>query len=249
MILHTVIRDCLYLNWSVPVGALPELPEPLRGERHGEGEAEEAFVSAVLFRQEELHHELAPFLQLAYPQCNLRLYVRDADGVASVFFLRMLVPPWVVAGARLLGHQPATPAALDFPPPGLGGDLAFWRWSVAGGERLTVEAQPGAGVPGPGPDLGSWQKAVAHFRERPRGYGVQGGRLRRVEAFHPTVEHAPVRVSVGETGLLSEALPAVDPERWRRPHSAFLCPRVPFAFDLGTAPSEALPVHLPAPSG
>ena len=71
----------------------------------------------MLFRQEELHHELAPFLRLAYPQCNLRLYARDADGVAAVYFLRMLVPPWVVAGARLLGHQPATPAALDSRPP------------------------------------------------------------------------------------------------------------------------------------
>ena len=247
MILHTVIRDCLYLNWAVPRAALPALPEPLRCEEHGEGGRTEAFVSAVLFRQEQLHHELAPFLQLAYPQCNLRLYVRDGDDVASVFFLRMLVPAWVVAGARLLGHQPAAPAALDFPPAGLGADLATWRWCVAGGGRLVVEAQPGAGAPGPGPDLGSWQKAVAYFRERPRGYGIQGGKLRSVEAIHPTVEHAPVRVAVVEAGLLAEALPQVEPELWRWPHSAFLCPRVPFAFDLGTAPREALPAHLPAP--
>lgn len=247
MILHTVIRDCLYLNWAIPVEAVPALPEPLRVEAHGEGSRREAFVSAVLFRQEELHHELAPFLQLAYPQCNLRLYVRDGDDIASVFFLRMLVPAWVVAGARLVGHQPAMAASLDFPPRGLGADLDAWRWSVAAGSALRLEAQPGAGAPGPGPDLGSWQKAVAYFRERPRGYGLLGGRLRRVEAFHPTVEHAPVRVAVTETSLLAEALPDADPALWLRPHSAFLCPRVPFAFDLGTSVREALPAHLPAP--
>ena len=247
MILHTVIRDCLYLNWAVPEAALPELPAPLRYELHGEPGSQEAFLSAVLFRQEELHHELAPFLRLAYPQCNVRLYVRDADDVASVYFLRMLVPSWVVAGARLVGHQPASAGALDYPPPGLGADLTCWRWTAVAGSRLVIDAEPGAGIPGPGPDLGSWQKSVAHFRERPRGYGLLGGRLRRVEAFHPTVEHAPVRVAVIETGLLAESLPAADPALWRRPHSAFLCPRVPFAFDLGTAVREVLPVHLPAP--
>ena len=247
MILHTIIRDCLYLNWAVPASALPELPAPLRCELHGEPGQQEALVSAVLFRQEELHHELAPFLRLAYPQCNLRLYARDADDVASVFFLRMLVPSWVVAGARLVGHQPATAGSLDYPPPGLGPDLSSWRWSAAGAGRLVVAAEPGAGIPGPGPDLGSWQKNVAYFRERPRGYGLLAGRLRRVEAFHPTVEHAPVRVSVVESALLAETLPEVDPARWLQPHSAFLCPRVPFAFDLGTAVRQALPVHLPAP--
>lgn len=248
MILQTVVRDCLYVNWAVPSAALPALPDGLRAEEHEEAGERFAFVSLVCFRQERLHHELAPFLNVSYPQCNLRLYVRDGEGVAAVYFLRMLVPAWVVAGARLVGHQPARPAALDFPPPGLAPPAGPWAWRIDAGRAVALRAEPGAGAPGPGPDLGSWQRVVAHFRERPRGYALQGGKLRSVESLHPTVEHVPVRVEVESAELAAGALPGVEGATWSRPHSAFLCPRVPFLFELGGVRDAALPARAPAPS-
>lgn len=248
MILHTVVRDCLYLNWALPAESLPPLPEGLAYERHGEPESAVAFASLVLFRQEELHHEVAPFLRLAYPQCNLRSYVRDRDGGAAVFFHRMYVPSWVVLGARLVGRQPAGAAGFDYPAGGPAPAGGPWSWRVeADGAAIEVRARPGAGLFGHGASLGSWQATVAYFRERPRGYGVQGGQLRGVEAIHPTVEHAPVAVELGATSLLERGLPEVSAEAWTRPHSAFLCPRVPFVFALGTAPRGVLAGHLLVP--
>ncbi len=247
MILQATVRDCLSVNWAVPCEALPELPGGLRPEVHEEKGERRVFVSLSCFRQEGLHHELAPWLALSYPQCNVRVHVRDRDDVAAVFFLRMLVPAWVVTGARLVGHQPVRAALLDFPAAGEALGAGPWRWRVDGGRALSLEAEPGAGVPGPGPDLGSWQRVVAHFRERPRGYAVQGGRLRRVEAVQPPVEHVPVRVTMSRHELLGTALPGVDEMLWSWPHSAFLCPRVPFLFELGTAREVALPARAPVP--
>ena len=83
MILQTVVRDCLYVNWAIPCAALPPLPDGLRPEEHEEAGERFAFVSLVCFRQERLHHELAPFLNVSYPQCNLRLHVRDGEGWES----------------------------------------------------------------------------------------------------------------------------------------------------------------------
>jgi hypothetical protein len=81
MLLRTLIRDCLYLNWALPVSSLPELPEPLRYESHPFQEEPHAFASALLFRNERLHLAAMPFLRLTYPQFNLRLYVLDGEGV------------------------------------------------------------------------------------------------------------------------------------------------------------------------
>jgi len=247
MIFHTLVRDCLYVNWALPRAALPPLPEGLTYEAHGDLASPQVFASLVCFRQEELHHEVAPFLKIAYPQCNLRLYVRDREGIPGVFFLRMLVPAWVVPGARFLGRQPVSAAVLEFPPAGLSPPAGPWRWTVAAEGRVALTATAGAGAPGPGPDLGSWQRTVAYFRERPRGFGVRSGKLRSVEAIHPAVEHVPVRLEVEESDLLSSVLPELSPEVWARPHSAFLYPRVPFVFDLRTAPQGVLAGHLLVP--
>ena len=244
MILHATLRDCLYVNWALPPSALPALPDELTYEVHGEGAGTAVFASLVCFRHQGIFHEAVPFVRVGYPQLNLRLYVRDRDGVASVFFVRMLVPAWVVAGARIVGHQPASPAALDFPAAGLG--PGPWGWSAWAGARVALAGSPGAGVPGPGPDLGSWQSLVAYFRERPRGYATQGGKLRLVEATHPVIEHAPVRIEVEEHGLLAETLPGVDRQIWSRPHSAFVCPLVPFVFEVGGARQQVVAAHVPA---
>ncbi|HTQ79664.1 MAG TPA: DUF2071 domain-containing protein, partial [Thermoanaerobaculia bacterium] len=106
MMLQSVVRDCLYLNWALPAAALPPLPPPLRYQLHPFQGEDHAFASAVLFQQEGLHLARLPSLRLSYPQCNLRLYVLDGDGVPSVLFCSMLMPLWLVPGVRLLSHQP-----------------------------------------------------------------------------------------------------------------------------------------------
>src|SRR5262245_25881667 len=100
MKLRAKLRDCLYLNWALPLPALPPAPAPLRYERHTLGGREVVFGSAVLFHHDALRLAAFPFARIGYPQLNLRLYVQDEQGVPSVLFRRMLVPGWMAAGAR-----------------------------------------------------------------------------------------------------------------------------------------------------
>lgn len=250
MRLRSLVQDALYLNWALPVAALPALPAPLRLDVFEDGDGtEHAFVSVLLF-----HHRarlpLLPFLPLSYPQMNLRLYVRDGDGVPSVVFLDMLMPWWVGPAVRWVAKQPASAARLDFPRPSLDPDpeRGEWVWRVSQGERLEVTARRGAPAWGDGP-LGSWQETVRFFRDRPRGYLADPDRSRRIETEHPAVEVWPMVAEVGEAGLLAEALPAVTAAGanggWPRPHSAWLCPEIPMAFVLQLVPEVDLEASLP----
>jgi Uncharacterized conserved protein (COG2071) len=232
MKLRTVVRDCLYLNWALPAAALPEPPAPLRYELHDFQGERYAFTSAVLFRQQGLRLAALPLVRLSYPQFNLRLYVLDGDGMPSVYFLRMLVPLWALPAAWLV-RQPVAAARFDYPQPSRDGSEGSWRWSVAQAAALEVEARPAAPAVGAGPRFTSWEAAVHYFRHRPRGYARGHGRLRRVGTLHPQVAVWPMAAEIGDDALLRRSL-AVD--AWPALHSAFLCPEIPFAFELGTAP-------------
>jgi uncharacterized protein YqjF (DUF2071 family) len=50
MILETRVRDCLFLNWAVPVAALPAPVHPLRYQAHTWQGEDYTFVSAVPFQ-------------------------------------------------------------------------------------------------------------------------------------------------------------------------------------------------------
>src|SRR4029079_8593503 len=100
--------------------------------------------------------------RLSCPQFNLRAYVLDPDGVASVLFWRMLVPAWVVPGARLVGRQNADSARFDYPESPAFCDQQGATWRVTGGGDLEVSAAPGAAVLREGPRLGSWVTLVYH---------------------------------------------------------------------------------------
>ena len=237
---ETALADALYVNWAVAPGALPTPPPPLALDRTlADGESW-AFVTLVLFRQRGLHAVALPWPRLSFPQCNLRLPVRDDEGVASVWLLRELVPAWVVPLARGLGRQPASAAMFG------GGDSGARgrRWSVYAGASLSVVARPSS-PPATVPRLGGWQETVAFFRERPRAYVGAGRRLRRAETVHPRVEARPVTVEVERDEWLAGQLPEVPREIWRRPHSAFLLEAVALevaveresAFSAGTAPA------------
>ena len=140
-VLRTVVRDCLYLNWAFPVELLPSLPEPLSYEEHLDGGTCYAFGSALLFRHEHLHLVGLPFLRFSYPQFHLRFYVRDHEGVPSVYFQSILVPGWVVPSARWVAHQPALAAQFRYPQPSTGAESEEWSWEVVRNVPLRLSAR------------------------------------------------------------------------------------------------------------
>lgn len=242
MFLSTEARDCLYVNWAVPLAAAPPLPAPLRYEQHGGAGHEAVFFSALCFRMSGLHPELLPLLRVSYPQLTFRTYVLDADNVPSVLFVRAWVPFWVAPLTRWVGRQPASAGLFRFPPPTRGRPQDQFRWQVRSGEELAIEARIGAPLAGGAPSLGSFSRTVEYFRRRPRGYVVQGGKVRAIDRSHPQVDVVPLKVEVAESALLRAAWPGVGGEVWSRPHSAWLCPDIPFSFELGP------PIHLPMPA-
>jgi hypothetical protein len=249
MQLRTLARDCLYLNWALPLEAAPELPRPLRYEVHEWEDEEWVFVSALLFRITGLHPSAMPFPRLSYPQMNLRLYVFDERGVASVLFLRTLVPFWVVPVSRHLGRQPATAASFSYPDPSDEPDRDSWSWTVERRHRLEVVAGLGNPATGPGPRLGSWERTVEHFSHRRRGYSVWDHKLRPIKTSRPPAQTWPLQVELGEVGLMAECLGIAEAEHWKQVHSAWLSPEIPFVFELGKLIDLPVPTtaRVPAP--
>src|SRR6476660_1589253 len=196
MMLKSLVRDCLYLNWALPAAALPPPPSPLRYQRHPFQGEDHVFASAVLFHQVGLHLRSLPRLRLSYPQCNLRLYVLDGDGVPAVLFRSMLMPLWVVPGVRLVSEQPAAAARFRLPRPSAEPGDGEWQWWVEKGAELKVRAWQDSPVLGYGPKVGAWEQTVAYFTERPRGYAAQNGELHRVSAEHPRAVVWPLRAEV-----------------------------------------------------
>jgi len=248
MRLRSLVQDALYLNWALPAAALPPLPRPLRLDAFIDGDGERrAFASALLFRHRGVRSPLLPFLRVSYPQMNLRLYAHDGDGVPCVVFLDMLMPWWVVPAVRWVAEQPASVARFDYPRPSRDPDpeRGGWVWQARRGGCLEVTARRGAPAWGDGP-FGSWQETVRFFRERPRGYLADDDRTRRFETEHPAVEVWPMVADVLDASLLAAALPRVAAQgAWPVPHSAWLCPEIPLAFDLALVPAVDVEATLP----
>lgn len=241
---ETLLVDALYVNWAVPRAELPTPPAPLDLESVVDGGETTAFVTLVLFRQRGLHSTRLPFVRLEFPQCNLRLPVRDADRVASVWLLRQLVPAWVVPLGRLVARQPVSGATLRVS--GGGDGPCDQHWEIAAGRPLAVRSRGGApGADGPG--FGGWEALVAFFRERPRGYVDGGAGLRRIEATFDHAAGMPCRVEVERADWLVERLPEVAPARWQRPHSAFVVPATRLELERSKLPA-AVGATVPAPS-
>lgn len=243
MQLSTLARDCLVVNWALPRSAAPELPHPLSYEVHSWDGGEWVFASALLFRLSGLRLESLPFARVSYPQMSLRLYVLDGDGLSSVLFRRMLVPFWVAPLSLVLAGQRASSATFDYPAPSENRDAGEWRWSVARRRKLEIHGRLSSPLNGRGPSLGSWDNTVAYFHNRRRGYAIWDNRLRTVRSSHPKAPIWPLEVEIVDFGLVSECLGEVEPAVWEAPHSAWLCPEIPFNFELGK------PITVPIPSG
>jgi hypothetical protein len=236
MLLRATVRDCLFLNWALPAAALPPPPAPLRYQLHPWQGEDYTFASALLFFEEGLHLPSLPLLWLTYPQCNVRLYVLDGQGVPSVLLCTRMMPAWVASGVRLMVREPAASARLAFPRPSRKLGDGRWRWRVErgrAGQVLDVTAWQAAPQVGHGPRLGTWEQSVEYFEERPRSYLPDGDELRRIETVHPPPTVWPLQAEVAAGSLLSTLLPLGDGLGWPPLHSVFLCPEIPFAFELG----------------
>lgn len=250
MELRTLVRDCLYLNWALPVRWLPTPPSPLHYDRQPWQGEDHAFVSLLLFRQHRLRLTTLPLPRLSYPQCNFRFNTCGGDAAPSVLFNNLFVPYWVVPGARWVARRPVAGARFDYPESTRNGGADSWRWVIRRRRhRFAVRARPGDPVPPRAPSLGGWEETVRYFRVRPVGYGLYEGRLRRIRTSHPRVTVVPVRVELEQDELLRHLLPPPQGERWPPVHSAFLCPEVPFTFELVGAAAPTVVQQAPAPGG
>lgn len=239
MKLRTLVRDGLYLNWALPATAVPPPPPPLTYELHSDGGRDYVFASALLFRQQGLHLPALPMLRVSYPQANLRLYILDGERMPAVLFRSMLVPAWVTPAARLLGRQPVEAARFRYPRPSDDPEAGEWRWEVRRGAALAVTARRGSPAVGEGPKLGSWEATVRYFRDRRRGYAEVGDRLRRIDTEHPQAPAWPMTAELTDVSLLARCLPLAGENGagaggWPPLHSAWLCPEIPFVFELAT---------------
>src|SRR5262249_35482729 len=144
-----------------------------------------------------------------------------------------------------VSEQPAVAARLRFPRPSVEPGDGEWRWWVEKGAELRVRAWQDSPAPGHGPKIGSWEQTVDYFTERLRGYAAQDGRLPPGSAEHPRAAVWPLRVEVSELGLLSQLLPLTHGATWPALHSAWLCPEIPFVFELGLMPRMQVAPSLP----
>ncbi len=249
MKLRTKALDCLYLNWALPRESAPELPPPLSYEVHEWQGERYVFASALLFRLTGLHLDTLPFLRLSYPQMNCRVYVLDGDGVPSVLFRRNLVPFWAVPMSRILGRQPASAARFTYPRPSNGSRTDAWSWSIQGRRGLEVAGRLASPRFGNGPRLGSWQNTLDYFRQRPRGYVIWDRRLRPITTSRVATEVWPLAVEIVVADLVGECFSDVEADVWSAPHSAWLCPEIPFRFELAELRALTLaPAPVPAES-
>jgi hypothetical protein len=194
---------------------------------------------------------------MTYPQLNLRLYVLDGNGLPAVLFRRMLMPMWVTPGVRLVSHHPVTPARLAFPRPSRHLEEGSWQWRVERGGSLAVQAWPDSPRVGEGPRLGNWEQTVRYIQERSSGYTEAGGRLHRIDAQHPPAPVWPLRAELQGSDLFPSlfGLPGFASNGgngqggqgglvWPGLHSTWLCPEIPFVFELGLVPQRVPVPHV-----
>ena len=73
---------------------------------------------------------------------------------------------------------------------------------------------------GEGPKLGNWEQTVRYFEDRPRGYALASGSLRRIAAEHPPVPVWPLQAEVDGDGMLPRLLDLAPDTPFPALHSA-----------------------------
>ena len=224
-------QDCLYVHWAIPRASAPDLPPSMSYEIHRSDGEEMIFVSVLLFRWSRHAAGEAPWWGVSFPQMHLRFYVSDASGRPSTLVQRIWMPMGMAPASTLLRRHPTRAAHCDFPKLSRQQDQESWTWRVRRRRGLALEGRLAAPVIGPGPDLGTWQQAVQHFRRRSTGYlRGWGDRVRSYQRARPGGDVLPLQVQVEGCTLLREVFPEVEEWRWREPYSAWVCPDIPLTW-------------------
>lgn len=250
--MRSILRDCLFLNWALPVDRLPEPPAPLRYQPHLWQGSSYTFASALLCHRDA---PLPGSVHLGFPQLTLRYTVFDGDSVPALLCQQVVMPLWVVPGMRLLGAPAVTSARLSFPRPSRSVETDHWTWRVERGGELEIAARLSSPWAGEGPSLGSWEQTVRYFQERPRAYArEEDGGVRRLPVRTPSSAVWPLQVELSGEDLLARwLLPGGNGSNGHSPalprlHSSWLCPEAPLAFAPGTVPALLRPQSIPQPA-
>ena len=168
MQLRTLGRDCLILNWVVPIAGLPPAPAGLEYAVASSAGADRVLASLALFRQRILQLPGVSIPKVSFPQLTVRVCVLDAEGVASFFVPALKVPAWVLPTMKLVAPRSARMATFDVPPSGsMPGDEPL-RWRVRGRGALEVAVCAGARWDPVEPDLGGFEGVVRYVQRRRR---------------------------------------------------------------------------------
>lgn len=246
MNLETGVRDCLCLNWALPVESLGAPPAPLRWDLETLEGRDWVLASALLYRVERVRVESMALPRLAHPQFALRLCAVDGDQIACHLVQCVMTTPWALPGVRWLGRQPASLASFNYPAAGETPGPEGLRWEVRRKVALALRAAASAPVRGCGPDLGGFDPTVAYFHRRRRSYFPTADGLRRVEIEPRASTAVPVTVELESRELLAACLKLPDAD-WPALHSAWFWPEVAFLFAWEVAPDSPLPRQVPAP--
>jgi uncharacterized protein len=94
-------RDLLFLHWAVAPDPLrPRIPDPLVLDLH----AGRAYVGLVAFRMEGVRPGWLPArFGFAFPETNVRTYVRGPDGTPGVYFFSLDAGSWLAVAAARAG--------------------------------------------------------------------------------------------------------------------------------------------------
>lgn len=235
MELRATAKDCLFLNWAVPADRLAPPPAPLRYEVGPQGKV---FVTAFVFRHEGLPRRLASILPLSYPQLQIRQCVLDGNDLPAVLVRSILVPGWVLLGARWWVRRAAARGRFSLPDCSREPE---WNWAIRGAKgTLTCRAQPG------GAPTEEWRRSFEAIRRRHNGYLANGRGLRRIETTFASADACPVSAHCDEMGLVARSVPLAA-DGWPDLHSAWVCPEVSLVFALGHEREVRLTRQVPAP--
>lgn len=189
----------LFAHWPLaPAAVQPHLPPPLAAAL--DTFAGQAWVGLVPFRVARLGLRGTPApCRLAFPELNLRTYVR-VGGKAGVWFFRLdAAHPLAVLLGRALLHLPYHWAPLRLE------DADGWV-RIAG--RRGVRGEPFAGRYQPtGPVVPAPPGSLAHWlTERYCLYAVDGaGRLRRLEIHHDPWPLQPARADLAPALIAAQS--------------------------------------------
>jgi hypothetical protein len=232
MLIDLVLRDMLFINYTVPPERLrPLVPKELELETVTAGSHTVAFVSVVSFKNVDIRSPVLPVPGLSFEQINYRTYVNTGEGPA-VYFFEMKVDSRMVAGASAIINLPvsyegieivttpayAEPGAIDQEATDPGRRIARYEVRSSGPQGLTADVTIGGREPIVGPE--DEATTVEFITQRPVGYvSAAAGGILKIVVEHERLDALTARPESVRAPMF-ESLGVLNMDESRRPHSA-----------------------------